>query len=320
MPKKLENVNHKHVSVIIVTHNPALKELQQLSPLLRSAGHVCLVDNASDPAILQGISDWLEGSPWTLINNPRNLGIGKALNQGLQAAMDAGSTWALTLDQDSQPHVHMLEHLLRAASEPAPHKPIALVAPQIIDRDVNRRAPFLRKRWGFVYERVQCDGADLEFVTTAITSGALLNMEGFQQLGGFREDFFIDYVDTEYCLRAFLRGFQIRAACKAKLDHQLGSRSQWAFGPMQLYPTHHPPERWYTLGRNRIAMLKEYALKIPHWASYEIVATVYTILRMVLTEQERSAKLRALWQGTLDGFRGLMGVPPWARNQTQEGA
>jgi hypothetical protein len=106
--------------------------------------------------------------------------------------------------------------------------------------------------------------------------------------------------------------------CKAKLDHHLGNRSRWALGPMQLFPTHHPPERWYTLGRNRIAMLKTYGRKIPHWLTYELVATTFVILRMLLTETQRMKKLSALWHGTLDGFRGLMGAPPWAA-ESEEG-
>lgn len=307
-----------HVSVVIITHNPSLTDLQQLTPLFNAVGYVCLVDNASDPNIIEGMRQWIQGSSWTLIENKKNLGIGAALNQGAHASIEAGCTWCLTLDQDSKPHVDMLDQLLGNVSGEAIKQKTALVAPQIIDIDVGRRAPFLRKRWGPIYERRRCNNCDLDDVTTVITSGALLDLEIFQTLGGFREDFFIDYVDTEYCLRSLLQGFQIRAVCKAKLDHHLGKRSRWALGPMRLFPTHHPPERWYTLGRNRIAMLRLYAAKIPHWLSYEMVAAAYILLRMLLTEKQRLAKLRALWQGTLDGIRGLMGVPPWAA-ESEEG-
>ena len=61
------------------------------------------------------------------------------------------------------------------------------------------------------------------------------------------------------------------------------------------------------MSRNRIPMIRGYALRFPHWFTYEIVATAYILLRMLITEDQRLEKLKAFWRGTLDGLRGRMG-------------
>jgi hypothetical protein len=53
-----------------------------------------------------------------------------------------------------------------------------------------------------------------------------------------------------------------------------------------------------------------YALRFPHWLAYELVATIFTSLRMLSTEDQKGAKLSAIARGTWDGLRGRMGKPP----------
>ncbi|MBE3041888.1 hypothetical protein IMZ48_04760, partial [Candidatus Bathyarchaeota archaeon] len=165
------------------------------------------------------------------------------------------------------------------------------------------------RRW-FLYERVRCRGDRLDDVSIVITSGSLLRASAFQALGGFREDFFIDYVDTEYCLRALSRGYRIVVACNAKLEHRLGDRTREQRGPFVLYPTGHSPTRWYYISRNRIPMLRMYALRFPHWLTFEIAASAFWLLRMLIAEDLRAEKVRAVLRGTWDGLRGRMGPMP----------
>jgi hypothetical protein len=58
-------------------------------------------------------------------------------------------------------------------------------------------------------------------------------------------------------------------------------------------------------------MIKSYGLKFPHWLLYESVATIYVLLRMIITEDQRWAKLIAMVKGTIDGILGRMGPPYW---------
>jgi rhamnosyltransferase len=150
----------------------------------------------------------------------------------------------------------------------------------------------------------------LEDITYVITSGSLFNLEAYKDIGPFRDDFFIDYVDTEYCLRARRCEYRILVACEARLEHRQGERQKRALAGSDHYPTFHPPVRWYYSSRNRIAMLHLYAFRFPHWLTYEIVASLYTMMKLILFEPQKLAKLRAFLLGTLDGLRGRMGKAP----------
>jgi rhamnosyltransferase len=74
------------------------------------------------------------------------------------------------------------------------------------------------------------------------------------------------------------------------------------------YPRFHSSLRWYYLSRNRIPMLKMYAVRFPYWFIYEVFNFVYGFLRMLLLEDQRREKVAAFFRGTWDGLRGRLGA------------
>jgi len=227
-----------------------------------------------------------------------------------ESALDQGYEWILTLDQDSETSNEMVNELYRTYEAQKDKETIGIIAPRIFDASVDREAKFLRAKTKFLYERVHCDDQDLENVTTVITSGALTSLECFKSIGGFREDYFIDYVDTDFCLRAYLNGYRIIVSCRAKLTHQFGARREVRYGQFTLYPSFHSPGRWYTLSRNRIPMIRAYGKRLPFWLMYELTAAAYTFIRMLLTEDQKLSKVSACVRGTWDGLLGRLGIPP----------
>lgn len=300
------------VSAIIVTRDPDPGLLERVQALSDSVNHLVLVDNGSGDEYLDTLRQIEMKTNAQLIWNRKNLGIAAALNAGARAAMDLNIEWILTLDQDSAPAEDMLERMLESLEKQDNSGDVGIIAPRIVDIEVGREAFFLRKSSKWIYQRVRCSGEDLENITSVITSGALIRMRCFQNLGGFREDFFIDYVDTEFCLRAIDKGYRILVSCGAILQHQFGKRQRVRRGLLTLYPSFHSPERWYTISRNRIPMIRTYGLKLPHWLVYEIVATIFITFRMLVTEGQRLSKIRAILHGTYDGLRGNLGPPRWA--------
>ena len=294
---------------IVVVSRPDSALGTRLASLAQQVGAIVVVINGPvqvDTSLVETSS----GRSILAIQNDSNLGIAAALNQGLRRAGDLGCEWALTLDQDSDPAPDIVMQQMQALQQASVKDRVCIVGARVINRGVGTEARYLRKAFGPVYRRSLCTGQVLEDVTSVITSGSLVRLGAFRDLGGFREDFFIDYVDTEFCLRALSRGYRIIVACEARLEHQLGRRTKASLGPLALYPTHHSPGRWYYMSRNRIPMIRRYGLQVPHWLSYEIVASSYVMLRMLLTEHERRQKLKAFLRGTWDGLRGRMGPMP----------
>jgi rhamnosyltransferase len=303
---------HERICAVVVTFQPDPGLPARLQHIQRQVARIIVVDNASDPLGRAILDEAVKPIDAEIIHNASNLGVAAALNQGVRRARELGFEWALTLDQDSQASGDMVEELCKAYQALRDPDRVAILAPQVIEIELDRRAPFLRRRLACFYERARCEKRVLEDIIMVITSGALLRIAAFEVVGAFREDFFIDYVDSEFCLRAQRHGYSIAAACRAELYHRLGHRRRVSLGPITLFPTFHPPSRWYTISRNRIPMLRSYALRFPHWLTYELEAMVYTTVRMLITEDQRWAKVVASLRGTWDGLRGRMGKGPLA--------
>ena len=298
-----------NVCGVSILFNPGETLANNVEGLSAQTSYVILVNNGSSEHVFERIEQ-LSNKHVEIIWNERNLGIAAALNQGLRRAIELGYSWGITLDQDSRPAADMIARLCEAYRETKDPERIAILAPGIFNRGLDKSTYYLRPRFGPFYERARCDGGILESVSTVITSGSMINLMIFQELGGYREDFFMDFVDTEYCLRARMSGYKIAVACGARLEHVLGQRREVRVIGLRLYPTFHPPQRWYTISRNRVVMIRMYALSFPHWFTYEIAASLFTLVRRLLAEDERLAKLRAVWRGFLDGLRGKMGQGP----------
>lgn len=302
-------LDQSDICAVVVTFDPDEGIRSRLESLRSESQRVIVVDNSIGQ---HPVLDALSGShtAWDILRIGRNIGVAAALNRGLRRAIEYGHSWMLTLDQDSAPGPGMIDALVRTYQRHPNREQLAIVAAVPEDTSLDIRPRFLRKRGWLLYERVACDGERLDDVSTVITSGSLLKASCFEALGGFREDFFIDYVDTEYCLRALTRGYRIAVACEARLQHRLGDRTREQRGPIVLYPTRHSPTRWYYISRNRIPMLRLYALRFPHWLSYEIAASTFGLVRMLVTEDRRVEKIKAVLRGTWDGLRGRMGPMP----------
>ncbi len=294
------------VCAVVVTFNPDAEISARLDQIASGVSHLIIVDN-TEGDVTPSLAPASIGGSREIMRNGRNIGPASALNIGVRRAVALGYPYVLILDQDSVPQPGMVETLVKAHQDYPERDRVALVAPQPIEPSLGSRPRYLRKRKWFLFELVECEDATLDNVTIVIASGALLPSVAVVALGPFRDDFFIDYIDTEYCLRALSQGYRIIVAGNAHLHHRLGERKAATWGPFAFFPTMHPVSRWYYMGRNRIPTLAGYGMRFPHWAAFDLMHGAYTMLRMLLTEDKRVEKLAAFARGTRDGLRGRMG-------------
>jgi len=294
---------------IIVTYNPPSDILGNLFVLSMQVKKVLIVDNASDINFRNLIKNevkhnglWLE-----VIFNKSNLGISRALNQGFAWAIAHGYDYVITFDQDSTLSPDMIQKMLVVYNTHPEGKNIAIVAPNVKNAHSSISTLYLQPRNKFLFERIPCQKENINNVSLAITSGSLCNISAYQEIGGFREDFFIDYVDIEYCLRAKKLDYKIIVACEAILYHQLGNQQTKKIGTFTLNPTFHSPIRWYYINRNRMVMYRLYAIMYPYWALYDFMSSCSLLLRMFLFEDQKLRKIFAFFLGVVDGIFGRMG-------------
>lgn len=267
-------------------------KLQRLSPQL---GGLVVIDNTPKPLRLRDINLPPGVMHAKVIENKDNLGVATALNQGLAQAMEWGFSWIVTLDQDSECHVDMVSSLLEVARQ-GPHGPL-IVGGNYFDRR-NRRTRIPVGRSGeYVQEK------------TAITSGCLFQADFARRIGGFRDDYFIDQLDHEFCLRARSHGAQVLVSRKLVMDHSVGEDGGIQLPILGRLPMHAPVRKYY-IARNSITTVARHWRHEPDWCVRRMLRLFGGAVLMLLLEPRRSLKLKAFLLGVADGLRGRMGPCP----------
>lgn len=291
------------VLAVVVIYNPPLDIEENIKAISEQVDRILIIDNKDTGLEENNSVENIYEKPFvSVIQNNNNLGIATALNQGFQWAIAHDFEYVLTLDQDSFSPPLMVQELLEVYHSHPRGANIAIVAPNIIDDAVNIRPRYLRPTSKVSFEFVSCEQGWLEDVVFVITSGSLFKVSSYQKIGPFCEAFFIDYVDVEYCLRAHSLGYELIVACDTTLTHSLGKRQEKKFFGRKEYPRFHSPKRWYFQSRNRIQVLIRYFSEYPYLVSYEILNTSYGFLRMLLFENQRWEKMKAIVRGTLHGL------------------
>jgi rhamnosyltransferase len=140
-----------------------------------------------------------------------------------------------------------------------------------------------------------------------ITAGSFVSLTVAGRIGGFREGLFVDYVDTEFCLRARARGYRVLASRAPAMTHRIGQPTERWIGPRAVHPTNHSAVRRYYITRNRFYVWRKYWRAEPRYVAKDMLATHKELVKLLLFEQDRPAKLRAMAAGLRDGLRSVSG-------------
>jgi rhamnosyltransferase len=245
-----------------------------------------------------------------LIANADNLGLGIALNQGVRRVAELGFGWVLLFDQDSVPAPEMSARMIETLHHHPVQEQVAIIGVSYEEADNPRRHQVLRPHplCPLFFQKATVGSRDLLSVSMVITSGSLLRMADFAALGPFDEGFFIDYIDTDFCLRCRRRGRLIAISAKARMLHSLGHREVRRWRGVVFYPLNHSALRHYYIARNRVQMWLRYGWRFPHWWLFDITFGVMNVLRVLIAERQRQEKLLAMIQGTWHGLRGRSGA------------
>lgn len=292
----------RNVSAVIVTYNCGGGIAGTLAALHGQVNRIYVVDNGSNAETVRTLSERAVENPAVhLIRNETNSGLAAAQNQGISAALAAGSQWVLLLDDDSVPAQDMVTSLL-AGWEALHDARFGIVAPLLAEKNLAYAARYLVP-WGglgFRHRRLAA-GETLLDAAMVIASGSLIRADLLRAAGGMRKGFFMDGIDHEFCLRARRAGFRILVVGNAVLHHRQGNKTAHRLGGAGIVTPNYDPSRRYTIFRNRLFLLRLHGGRFPFLFSYEIVASLYDLARIFCVETDKKAKLgqalRGLWHG-----------------------
>lgn len=228
-------IHANNTAAVVVWFMPSSQQTEHIQVFADVLKHVYVVDN-SDKDFKHLIPD---RKNITYIPNLDNKGIATALNIGYIQAIKSGAEWILSFDQDSHFTAQDLLKYIQLCND-CPISNVGIYAPYPKYGD---SIPPINSTYT-LRERV-------------ITSGALISADTYHQTGRFRDDYFIDLVDDEYCLRVKKSGYEIVMVNEIILEHHIGN------GYVTVPLIHHKfiehnALRHYYIVRNTLAVIHEY--------------------------------------------------------------
>ena len=286
-------------AVAVVLFRPAPEQVERVLARFRGGVPALLAfDNGGIPDAARAA---MRDAGVRLLGEGANLGIAAGLNALAAAAAGEGCRYLLLLDQDADMSLDTLRTLRAAMGRLARGpEPAAVVGPAPAPT-TDRKAPRYPARPGIA------PFGSLVPVEFLATSGSLLDLSAFARVGPFREDYFIDAVELEWCFRAWARGLTCWMETGAAIAHSVGGGVIRApFLPVAM--PRQPLFRMAAYVRNTC-----YGLTLPHvpgrWKRRQ---AAYLPLQIALYWWDggfRPAVLRRLLSAAVAGLRGRLGRP-----------
>jgi rhamnosyltransferase len=283
-----------HITAVVTAYHPDELLRGVVEAALAGCAAVIVVDNTPAPAAdeppradpLGGLRD----PRLTLLGSGRNLGLAAALNQGL-AALPAETEAVFLLDQDSVIPDGLIDGLAKDLDDPS----IGVVGPSPVDAVTGRAYETLAGRHG------RLDDRDM-----VITSGMLLRRAALDRLpgAGFREDFFVDYVDLDFCLRLRRARVRIVRDLDLELPHSIGDVRPHRLLGRTVRIGHYAAWRHYWIARNGSILIRENLRALPVWAATNTLFLGRWFVQLLLFEPRRRTHAAAFLRGLRDAVSG----------------
>ena len=278
---------------IVVTFHPGDAARRLIERLTAQVSQVVVVDNT--PATGGPALD-LPGTV-RVVPLHGNRGLAAALNVGVTVAREYDPCWICLFDQDSLPEPDYVPTMIRALTT---HDGRAAGAGRL-------RHPGSSLSYDAASER---DRGAPRSVDRLFLSGLTFPIAVLEGDPGFREEFLVDSVDYDFCLRLRHRGVTLLRVPAASMEHELGdTRLVTRFG-RTFVTTNHPAWRYYYIFRNEAVLRREHRHSDPDTVRSLRRASARFALHILLGESQRPAKIGRILQGLLDartGRRRLLG-------------
>jgi rhamnosyltransferase len=309
MPGRLFSAEHENqaavsspgagVCAVIVTYRPVAAVRDNIDAIRRQVGRVVVVDNDASAASRELLATWAGDPAVELIFNAENAGIAAALNQGVERALAGNFDWVATFDQDSAIPAGFVAGLIAGWAGFPGREKVAVVAPLYRDRNLD----FVYSPSGPLTKAAMHDAV----VSVTATSGNLVSIRALRAAGGFREDFFIDCVDFEFCLRYRRQGWKILEVRNVVLEHEQGRWEERRLGWKRPRFNDYGAQRRYYQARNRLIMYARFGAFDLRWTLRDAWGFGCDFIKLLLLGDRRWEKVKAMAVGVWHAGSGRRG-------------
>ena len=263
----------------IVTYNPLIDQLRKnINAISYQVKEVIIVDNGSKN--IKEIEFLVsQCNNIKIIALDKNMGIAYALNEIMKYAKNKGFFWCLTLDQDSIVPNNIIKEMEKAIKED-----VAIICPLINyhnGEDLKIETKF-------------------ENIDRCITSASLTSIKAWEDVNGFDEIMFIDYVDFDFCKRVQKKDSKVVQCCSIVLDHSLGNIKRKKFFGREIAVYNHNDIRTFYFSRNFVYYIRKNCTFFE--GITEIKNNYKWFLLKIFFEDNRVKKLKIIIKGFYKGF------------------
>jgi len=290
--KKQFDLSMQKIAAIVITHNPDKNLNQRIERIVNQVAYTIVVDNGSFFPIDPLLQNFVVSRKLEIIKNNYNAGIAKALNQGLSRAKELKFSQALTLDEDTIIDADMVDNLISIYREYPFKEQIGIIGS-------NARS----KNSGKLFKKCKDERKNFIETKTIVTTGSLMSLSAYECVGPFRNDFFIEGVDLEYCLRLRKHGFKVLFFCQPLMTCSGGGGEVHKFFGRTVLVDNHAPWRYYYRIKNLIKIIRAYFWQEPSWIFLAILNYFKMFAKIVLYENNRLAKISSILRGIRDSFK-----------------
>jgi rhamnosyltransferase len=273
-----------NVAGVVVLYNSPAGVIQNIASYVDQIDKLFVIDNSEQEDLSRNhlIKSSFENIHYEW--NGGNKGVAFALNRGARLAIQSGYKFLLTMDDDSATPPLMIHNMLNFINTNET-KPLGLLAPN--------------------YTKDNDNEEEFQSVLFTITSGNLLMLDVYLNIGGFRDDFFIDHIDNDYCLRLNRSNYLVIRMNRVNLTHKIGTRQKMLLFERKVMV--HNRQRLYYYTRNGLVLLKKWGLTYPSFLRHYIRYTLLNVLKIFLFRKYRGGFFY-LSRGFFDGATSKMGA------------
>lgn len=298
------------LAAIIVSHNSSEAAINFARQLVdQHVEQIVIFDSGSNPREKQKLSLFDPPQQVFVEFSEDNVGFGSAVNLGISQLQRWDRVLICNADLDLSPGC--VSRLMGSARI----MPTAVISPTILTGSKVapiywfRGAKFLPSR-GYLRlldKGKKTVGQASGYLATpfAPATALLVPRSLFEQLEGFREDLFMYWEDADFSLRAKEAGAQIICDLEATVWHEVGGSEP------KTTKNSRSSAYYYYLQRNRLLVFgPRYGVLAMFWGT-GFLQTVFPFVNIALRDREGFfSKIRASFQGVLDGLRGVAGIRP----------
>ena len=274
------------ISGVVILYNPDKNFNDNIKTYIDDIDILYVVDNSNKKNKI------IDSKKIKYIFNGDNLGIAKPLNEIANLSLEEGYDFLLTMDQDTSFNKNVMNEMKK----------------YILENDTSKDG--IVTVWHNTKLDVEKPKEKIDYPLTEMTSGNLVNLKIWKEIKGYNEDYFIDGIDIDYCLKLKKNGYRVVRLNNIEIMHDLGDIKYHNFLGKTYLCTNHNYIRRYYISRNYNYIKKEYYDIAPDYCE-PLNHLKLRLFRIIMFENDKYRKIKNIFRGIKDYKKGITGKYPY---------